>query len=230
MKKAKKKALVFIHEKHEDSALFSNILAERGYAIEEIYVPEHDLAKVDLSADIMLVMGGSMGVYESAKYPFIYKEIEAIRKRLSSGKPLLGICLGSQLMSAAFGAKVFKGEAGQEIGWYEIKLNKAAALTPLKHLEGMMFHWHGDTFDLPAGATLLASSEMYPHQAYSCGPRALALQFHPEVQADKLKAWYPLLNKTEADKVKADTKKYIASLNEKAAKFFNEWLDAMEHK
>ena len=133
----------------------------------------------------LIVMGGPMGVYEQDRYPFLRDEIRLIEAALRDGKPLLGVCLGSQLLAAALGAKVRKGPA-KEIGWHQVSLLAGArddrlfgaapdSFTPL--------HWHGDVFDLPAGAVALASSEKTPLQAFRYGDNAYGLLFHIEPDA-----------------------------------------------
>jgi GMP synthase (glutamine-hydrolysing) len=133
----------------------------------------------------LVVMGGSMGVYEADRYPFLRDELRLIEDALQRDLPILGICLGSQLLAAALGAPVFPSGI-KEIGWYPIEFDAEARRDPLfagmpEHLEA--FHWHGDTFQLPAGATRLASSKKTREQAFRYGQRAWGLQFHLEVTA-----------------------------------------------
>jgi GMP synthase (glutamine-hydrolysing) len=224
-----KTALIFTHEPAEGPAIFGDVLKARGFAQDIIYAPKHNLDAVNKDADLLLVMGGPMGVYEVGKYPFITREVEFIKERIAAKRPILGICLGSQLMAAALGAKVYKGKAGQEIGWSDIKINADGQKGATRHLDGPMFHWHGDTFDLPVGATLLASSEKYANQIYSYGNNALALQCHPEVKEGELEGWYEAFNNdvnaAKVEKLRLDTKANISTLNAKTKKFFAEWLE-----
>ena len=131
----------------------------------------------------LIVMGGPMGVYEQDRYPHLKDELRLIESALKAGRPILGICLGSQLLAAALGATVSKGQR-KEIGWYPIRLGEAAAGDPLWRgapREFMALHWHGDVFELPSGAVNLASSELTAHQAFRYGKSAYGLLFHLEM-------------------------------------------------
>jgi GMP synthase (glutamine-hydrolysing) len=139
--------------------------------------------------DLLVVMGGPIGVYEEDKYPVLREELTLLERWLGLGKPLLGICLGAQLIAKACGARVYPGGA-KEIGWSPVRLTSAGMETPLRHLDGVpVLHWHGDTFVLPKGAELLASTDLYENQAFSYGPRVLAIQFHPEVRDTHIEQW-----------------------------------------
>ena len=134
----------------------------------------------------LLVMGGPMGVYEQAHYPYLSDEIRLIEHALKTGAPVFGVCLGSQLLATALGADV-ASSGRKEIGWHTVTLAEAASTDPL--LAGAPpsftgFHWHGDAFDLPGGAVLLASSGMTAHQAFRYGDNAYGFLFHMEVTAE----------------------------------------------
>ncbi len=136
--------------------------------------------------DWLIVMGGPMGAYDEDKHVWMTAEKAAIRAAIDSGKRVLGICLGSQMIADVLGARVYPGPE-KEIGWLPIDKSEAGRVHPL--LAGMpdpftVFHWHGDTFDLPAGATLLASSAGTKHQAFVYGDRVVGLQFHLENLAE----------------------------------------------
>ncbi len=127
--------------------------------------------------DLLVVMGGPMSVNDEATYPWLAAEKAAIAERLQRGLPTLGICLGAQLIANAAGARVFDN-GHKEIGWFPIE---GTGVCPVFEQERTypVFHWHGETFELPAGASLLASSQACAHQGFVLG-RALALQFHVE--------------------------------------------------
>lgn len=188
-----RRALALRHLGFEDLDALEPLLVRRGYAVETIDVPLHDnFAPLALSADLLIVLGGPIGVYQQEDFPFLATEIDVIRQRLLGGRTVLGICLGAQLMAAALEARVFPGTAGKEIGWKELQLTSAGMDSPLAALakHQAVLHWHGDTFDLPEGAVLLAGTEQYPHQAFGYGDHGLALQFHVEASSRGLERWY----------------------------------------
>lgn len=136
----------------------------------------------------LIVMGGPMNAYEDSRFPFLTAEKALIRALLVAERPVLGICLGAQLLASALGASVFR-QAELEIGWFSVRQPDASPLPPmLAKLPSvsLAFHWHGDTFDLPAGATNWMSSEACQHQLFTVGDRALGVQYHPEVDADAI--------------------------------------------
>jgi GMP synthase-like glutamine amidotransferase len=141
--------------------------------------------------DALVVMGGPQGVYEHRAFPWIADELASIRAALDAGKPVLGICLGSQLIAAALGAPVYR-HATKEIGWFDVTRAVDAARSPFgaalpERLTA--FHWHGDTYDLPSGAVRLFESVACREQGFSVGGRVLALQFHPEITPEMLGEW-----------------------------------------
>ena len=140
----------------------------------------------------VVVLGGPMNVDETGKFPWLADEVKLLQSALRRQLPVLGVCLGAQLMAKAAGAAVRTGEAGQELGWFPIRLSEAGRQDPL--FEGLpdeftVFHWHGDTYELPAKATHLASSQQYAQQAFRLGDQAYALQFHVEVTSEIVTRW-----------------------------------------
>lgn len=173
----------FQHLVHEDLGSIENWVSARGHTTTctRFFEPNPVIPALD-DIDWLIVMGGAMGVYEHDKFPWLKDEWAYIRQAIDAGKTVLGICLGSQLIAHALGARVYPGPA-KEIGWLPITKTEAGKTSPLLAVMPdpfTVFHWHGDTFDLPAGATLLAGSSAVAHQAYSYGDRVLALQFHLE--------------------------------------------------
>lgn len=137
--------------------------------------------------DWLVVMGGPMGVHDEARYPWLKAEKKFIRQSIATGKIVLGICLGAQLVAEALGASVGKNEE-KEIGWYPVRLTpESGNALAFQGLPGefMAFHWHGDTFGIPAGATHVASSEACASQAFELG-RIIGLQFHLECSEESI--------------------------------------------
>jgi GMP synthase (glutamine-hydrolysing) len=182
-----KTLLAIRHVNFEDLGGFEAPLAAAGYGIRYADVGVDDLAMLD-SPDLLAVLGGPIGAYEDDLYPYLKDEIALITARLKAGAPTLGICLGAQLMARALGARVYPGRA-KEIGWKPLVLTREGErlLIPLK--DTPVLHWHGDTFDLPEGATNLASTDICDHQAFTHGRHALAFQFHPEAQEAGFERW-----------------------------------------
>jgi len=151
--------------------------------------------------DTLVIMGGPMGVYEMDKYPHLMVESRLIREAINRGMRVLGICLGAQMVAHCLGAEVYPGPY-KEIGWYHIELTGDGLKDPLVRRLAThpqvgdfwkrfkVFHWHGDTFDLPLGAVLLASSELYKNQAFRYGDNIYAFQFHIEVTKEMLLEWF----------------------------------------
>lgn len=146
------------------------------------------LPSVD-DVDWVIVMGGSMNIYEDDKYPWLTSEKEFIAEAIKKNKIVIGICLGCQLIAYVLGSKVYKGQE-KEIGWYPIQATKEAQNFPIFAFipeSFTVFHWHGDTFDLPPGAVRLAYSEICSNQAFIYGEKVLGLQFHLESTKDSVR-------------------------------------------
>ena len=138
--------------------------------------------------DWLIVMGGPMGVNDEVEFPWLVKEKAFIRKAIENRKTVIGICLGSQLIAEILGARVYPNDQ-KEIGWYDIKLTETAMKHPLfGNFEEQfpVFHWHGDTFDIPVGSDLLMSSDICVNQAFIYKKNVLGLQFHLEVTEHSL--------------------------------------------
>jgi len=143
----------------------------------------------------LVVLGGPMAVYEHAEVENLEESLRLVRATLRAGRPILGICLGSQLLAWALGGHVRPGRTlglRKEIGWFPVRLTQRGVVDPVFHgfdQERSVFHWHGDTFTLPEGAWHLASSEMYPNQAFRWGRWTYGLQFHVEVTPEMVAAY-----------------------------------------
>ncbi|HXX03476.1 MAG TPA: glutamine amidotransferase [Xanthobacteraceae bacterium] len=185
-----KQCLAVRHVAFEDLGLLGPLVSSRGYGVRyhDAGLQPFDAATL-LAPDLLIVLGGPIGVYEHDRYPFIADEIAAIKARIAANKPILGICLGAQMMAAALGARVAPG-AIKEIGWAPLTLTasgRASVLAPLGVTP--VLHWHGDNCELPAGCTLLASTPHCPVQAFARMPIQLALQFHLETEPAHFESW-----------------------------------------
>ncbi|MBD3759879.1 glutamine amidotransferase [Rhizorhabdus sp.] len=180
-----KTALIIRHTPYEGIAGFRAPVEAAGYAIDRIDVTDPDFANVDFDQpDLVVMMGGPMGVYETDKHPWIGGEIVRLARRIMLDRPTLGVCLGGQMMAAAMGSRVYPGPV-KEVGFAPVAVTGAGQSSPLRHIADVpVLHWHGDTFDLPERTELLASSDHYAHQAFRRGNNILALQCHPEMGED----------------------------------------------
>ena len=176
------------HLAFEDLGSLEDVFYQLGFRVRYFEAGIDDLTKAFQYEGLTIILGGPIGVYETEDYPFLQKEIDLLKVRLEQNLPTLGICLGAQLIAHALGAKVYAGHI-KEIGWssLQLRLVKDNPLMPIANTP--VLHWHGDTFDLPEQATLLASSSVYSNQAFQVGTNILALQFHMEVAADTLEKW-----------------------------------------
>lgn len=235
-----KTAIVIRHIAFEDLGTLAAPLGERGYDIRYVEAGQDDIERIHSARpDLLVVLGGPMGVYESERYPFVRAELRVLEARLAADLPTLGICLGAQLIAHALGSEVFAGPH-KEIGWHPVQLTPAGAASALAPLEGgaPVFHWHGDTFTLPLGAERLAATELYENQAFSFGRACLGLQFHPEVTAQGLEHWYvghadELAQVTataglSVETLRRDAAAFAGALEARAARLWTHWLAAVE--
>ena len=227
--------LALRHVPFEDLGLLAPLLASRGHTVRYVEVPVTDLEGLDaLEPDLLVVLGGPIGVYEVDLYPFLAPETAFIARRLEAGRTVLGICLGSQLMAQALGARVY-ASGFKEIGWAPLELTAEGRASSLRLLERTaVLHWHGDTFDLPEGAVRLASTPVCENQAFSWGNRALALQFHAEAAGNALESWFvghtaeiAATPGISVPQLRADTARWASSITEHGTAFFRDWLSSV---
>jgi GMP synthase (glutamine-hydrolysing) len=184
-----KSAAVIRHVAFEDLGSLAGVLEDHGYRphyLEAGVDPLDTAATRD--ADLVIALGGPIGAYEEHLYPFLSDELLLLESRLDADRPTLGICLGAQLMARALGARVYAG-GKKEIGFFPIELSVHGEKSALAAVRCPVLHWHGDTFELPAGAVHLAASELYPQQAFAWKARGLAVQFHVEATRSGLERW-----------------------------------------
>jgi GMP synthase (glutamine-hydrolysing) len=192
-----RRAAVIRHERMVSLGNIEPVLRAHGYGIETIdaglaeSAPAAFAEALDAAsdADLLVVLGSARGVYEADRHAFITPEIALVQARLAAARPTLGICFGAQLIAAALGEEVRPG-ATVEIGYRDVVPTDAGLASPVRHVAGVpVAQWHGDTFDLPAGAVRLASSEAYENEAYGIGDWMLAVQFHPELTDEMHEQW-----------------------------------------
>ncbi len=192
-----KPILIFRHAAADSMGTLDAIFRRAGVVFSYVDVFDHAVRAFDPGQLAgLVVLGGSMNVDQVDKYPFLTGELRWIRQAVDCGLPVMGICLGAQLMAHCLGAPVHHNPI-KEIGWYPLQLTPAAAGDLL--FQGVatpqtVFHWHGDTFDLPAGAELLARGETCANQAFRVGANAWGVQFHPEVTTAIIDDWLTSTN------------------------------------
>jgi GMP synthase-like glutamine amidotransferase len=179
----------FMHEPYEGLGCIENWINKNGHPVSFTKFYEvFTLPKLE-DIDWLIVMGGPMGVYDEAIYPWLAEEKEFIREAIKKGKTIIGICLGSQLLAEVLGADVYPNRQ-KEIGWFDIEIIEQAKDLPI--INGFesrfkVFQWHGDTFDLPEGSTQLFRSEVCQNQAYLFNGNVLGLQFHFEATRESIR-------------------------------------------
>jgi GMP synthase (glutamine-hydrolysing) len=234
-----KPVIVVQHIQCETPGTIAEVLDARGIPRHAIRVFHGDPVppQVDEAAGLV-IMGGPMGVYEQARYPFLRDEIRLLESALRAEVPVLGVCLGSQLLASALGAKVAPGTR-KEIGWHPVWLSQSAGDDPLwkgAQPRFTAFHWHGDVFDLPRGAVSLASSELTACQAFRHGDNAYGLLFHMEVTdqlvSGMVKDCSDELTAAGISGMEILTKRseHLPQLRSLGQSVFGRWTDLVEHR
>jgi GMP synthase (glutamine-hydrolysing) len=188
MEPGEARAVVYTHESSKDVGRLGPALRRAGFHLETRL---REVREGDVDAPLVVVMGGSMAMYQADQHPFLEDEQRVVEARLGQRRPVLGICLGAQMIAAAAGQRVFKGEPGMVIGVLPVTLTPEAQADPLFAGFEERFevpHWHGDTHDPVPGAVHLASSARYEQEAFRLG-NTLGFQFHPELDAAMYEQW-----------------------------------------
>lgn len=173
--------LIFKHIPDEPAGHAEQWAADRGHAVAYHYWDMEHVLPALPDADLLIIMGGMMGAYEEEAYPWLVTEKRLIREAIYGGKRVLGICLGAQLIASALGAEVYRNSHA-EIGFHEVvPVPENGFPFTLLPEPACVFQWHSDTFDLPAGACLAATSGNVINQAFTYGNNTIAIQFHPEM-------------------------------------------------
>ena len=228
--------LVLQHIGCEDLGTIEQAMIHRGISYRYVRLFDGDPLPEDIkNYSGLIILGGPMNVYEEDVYPYLKGEDILIKEAIKRRIPVLGICLGGQLIAKATGAKVNKG-AKKEIGWYDLLLTpggKADKVFKNSPERLTVFQWHGDTFDIPSDATHLAGSVLFPNQAFRIGDNIYGLQFHLEVTQKMISRWIneykdelSSLDYIDPEKIIKDTDKYIKTLSQHAELFYNRFFPA----
>ncbi|MEO7717977.1 MAG: gamma-glutamyl-gamma-aminobutyrate hydrolase family protein [Capsulimonas sp.] len=224
--------LVLQHEDCEPLGFIEDSLRELDLTFQYIRPYAGDVVPAEMEETCgLIVLGGPQGAYEIAQYPYLADEIRLIQDAVRREIPVLGACLGAQLLAAALGARVYPG-AQKEIGWYPVTLTEAAGEDPIWGAVASRFmalHWHGDVFDLPEGATRLASSEMTPNQAFRFGRSAYGIQWHMEMTeaiiketARESEAWFRSCG-IDPNEILGGVQEHLPNLSRVAGIVFRGW-------
>jgi GMP synthase (glutamine-hydrolysing) len=232
-----RKLLVFQHSAAEPLGVLDPMLRRWGFRIRYVNFARDPDARPDVGRyDGLVVLGGPMNVDQAGQYPHLGVEMAAIREAVQGGLPVLGICLGAQLLAAALGANV-RPHTVREIGWYRLLPAPAAAEDRLfRHFDGgqAVFQWHAYTFDLPAGAVQLARTQSCEHQAFRFGERAYGLQFHLEADEALIRRWLTVpayraeaesLGAGQTDKIVLDTHGHIGAALALSERVFGAFIE-----
>jgi GMP synthase (glutamine-hydrolysing) len=231
-----RRAVAVRHLAFEDLGLLADLLPAAGYGAGHLEAGIDDLSGLRLDRDdLLIVLGGPISAFDEARYPFLVDELQLIERSLEAGVPVLGICLGAQLLARALGARVHPGPA-KEIGFAPVGLTaegRASCLAVLENAASPVLHWHGDTFDLPAGAVRLAATALTPNQAFAAGARTLALQFHVEAEPRQFERWLIghagelAAERIDVAALRADAIRHAPRLAASGRMLLSAWLDGL---
>lgn len=181
------RAFIIQHVDFEGPGYLLTWLQKNNAQIEIIYIAKPDYSFPTIKdIDLLIILGGPMSVNDEQEYPWLTHEKNFIRQAIHAQVPILGICLGAQLIANSVGGKVYSNNQ-QEIGWFPVQGIVSPDPTKMVFPEQFItFHWHGERFDIPEDATLLAKSQACPNQAFQLDRRVIGLQFHPEITLENI--------------------------------------------
>ena len=178
-----------MHVPFEGPGIIADWIDEKGHHLHYTKFYEGDTLPDASKVDMLIIMGGPMDVFDFHIHPWMEDEIEWVKDFIDSGKAVLGICLGAQIIAAALGEEVYPGPH-REIGWHNLRFFPSLGNYKICNdlpITRKVFHWHGDTFNIPAGATRIAGSQAFPNQGFIYDKHVVALQFHLEVSPESVK-------------------------------------------
>lgn len=230
-----KHLMVIRHVAFEDLGYFEKVFHSRGFKITYIDAGKDSFDSIKTQdPDMLAICGGPISVNEQHLYPFLLDEFAIVESWLKRKKPVLGLCLGAQVIAKVLGSRIYPADS-KEIGWSPISLSKEGKESPLRFFgeeHTRVFHWHGETFDLPKQTTLLASTSICPNQAFAYENHTLAIQFHPEVIPEHLEQWYightcelSQVKMTNVFQLRKEAQQWGSLLRKQGQKFLSEWID-----
>ena len=243
MKSKNMKVLVLRHVPHEHLGTLAETLISNDITHEYLNFYENNISNISVDdLGSLIILGGPMNVYEADRYPYLEMEDRLIKQAIEKDVPILGVCLGAQLIAKALGSRVIKNKE-KEIGWYPLNITEEGSKDRLfKHFnsEETVFQWHGDAFEIPEGGVRLAESSLCTNQAFRYGHNVYGLQFHIEVTPEMILEWLnvpenqkeikSLKEKIDPELIKTETPKFIGRLNSLAEDVFQEFCGLIKEQ
>ena len=229
-----KSLIALKHVAYEDLGYFEEVFQTLGFTISYLNAGKDNIDLIQkLNPDLLVICGGPISVNDEHLYPFLLDEFKIIENRMKHQRPTLGLCLGAQAIAKVLGSKIYPNKV-KEIGWAPITVTDEGQQSPLRFLaedKTSVFHWHGETFDLPKQTTLLASKHACKNQAFSYEHHTLGLQFHAEVIPNHLEQWYighacelGHLKDVSIDQMRRDAQFWGHVLKRQGDLFLKEWV------